>query len=236
MWDQWDLLAGAAGKNDWLDMRTYLDRPFVHEHFGVVVMNDRGQPLKKVTSLDREIVPQFSKIIKMAMFLAEHLPHGDVLPHNLVYDETSKVLTLIDLDEGVMASDELEDDHILQRKNVYGDDADDWYNALSYPNPLRKKAKLYTKCQLVASCLYVVRKVDDSNQLQETDTLLDLANEATKLGNKLCELDKKEKLMAEGDEELTHLVDSVYDKMSEIVQPAEGARVVWQERGNGMDS
>jgi RIO-like serine/threonine protein kinase len=60
--------------------------------------------LAKTSIHRKDILPEFKKIIGIAIFLSAHLPHGDVLPHNIVYrtDGNGNVqLTLIDVDEGV---------------------------------------------------------------------------------------------------------------------------------------
>ena len=130
MGDVWDILEGYR-EHSFLD--TYIDGPFVTKNFGVILMKDRGRQLKQVASLDAAILDHFSNIMKMAMFLAENFPHGDVLPHNLVFDKATQVLTLIDIDEGVEKGKRGSEDHLLQRKNEYNDDGDDWYIAISYP-------------------------------------------------------------------------------------------------------
>ena len=83
----------------------------------------------------KNIVREFQKVMETAIFLSTCLPHGDVLPHNLVYDETRGEMTLIDIDEGVRKPETTGGkDHLLQRKNGYNNDNNDWYIALTYPN------------------------------------------------------------------------------------------------------
>ena len=77
-----------------------LERPYVSQSFVLVVRRDWCCQLKDAPN-DEEICQEFLQAIKTAMFLCEHLPHGDILPHNLVYDADAKTLTLIDIDEGV---------------------------------------------------------------------------------------------------------------------------------------
>jgi hypothetical protein len=85
---------------------TYPLKPYGNADLGVILMRDRGRPLTDISVFKTNILSEFKKIIRTATFLSKHLPHGDVLPHNLVYDEANGHLTLIDLDEGV-ASGEL---------------------------------------------------------------------------------------------------------------------------------
>ena len=67
-------------------------------------MKDRGRPLKSVPCFDlTTALSGFSKILLVAMFLCSCLPHGDVLPHNIVYDEENKELVLIDIDDNKCA-------------------------------------------------------------------------------------------------------------------------------------
>jgi hypothetical protein len=94
---------------------TYVNGPFVDGKFGLVLMNDRGCQLKDVADFGTTIFSQFSKIMSTAMFLCECLPHGDVLPHNIVFDERKEELTLVDIDEGVSKPQDGVD-CILQRK------------------------------------------------------------------------------------------------------------------------
>ena len=215
MGDVWDILEGHR-EYGFLD--TYICGPFVTKDFGVILMKDRGRQLKQVASLDAAILDHFSNIMKMAMFLAEHFPHGDVLPHNLVFDEATQVLTLIDIDEGVKSGKRGSEDHLLQRKNEYNNDGDDWYIAMSYPNALRTAAYLYTKCQLTATFLYLVGRVENLSS-QSLEMLDALADETKKLGDELCTLDKDDKkINHKNKDNLTAMVNKVYGMVVKIVK------------------
>jgi hypothetical protein len=105
----------------------------------IVVMRDRGR------QLDAEVISRiaksnrffqvFQKIADTAIFLAQYLPKGDVLPHHLVYDTETGEVTLIDIDEGISINS-----FLPERTNQYNGDVDgfDCYRPLSYPNPLRE--------------------------------------------------------------------------------------------------
>jgi len=186
MCDVWDLLTGDGDAHGFSG--TYLGcHPFVAHNFGLVVMADRGRQIKQIECFEMAtLAKQFSRVIDAALFLAEHLPHGDVLPHNIVYDEKESMMTLIDIDEGVRKDSGL--DHILQRKNMYHGDSDDWYIALSYPNPLRERAILYTQSQLIATFLFLIGKVESPTK-QTTELHSSVIDQAKKLGEKLYTLD-----------------------------------------------
>eukprot|EP00797_Seminavis_robusta_P004100 Sro1265_g257500.1 n/a (215) ;mRNA; r:26765-27409 len=186
--DAWDLLV-----NDFQD--TYIDRPFVDEAFGMVLMNDRGLLLRDVESFEKSILSEFAKVRATAMFLSEHLPHGDVLPHNLGFDKLSGKMTLIDVDEGVSKA-EKGTDHILKRKNAYFNEDQDWFIALSYPNPLRQEgAALYTQTQLLACFLFLARRVENLSQefLKDLGTVRE---KAEAVGKELAELDRADALVS----------------------------------------
>ena len=127
------------------------------------------------------------------MFLSQHLPHGDVLPHNLVVDPTSGKMTLIDIDEGV--AKRVGEDRIVQRENSYFHDDQNWFVALSYPNPLRRDASLYTKTQLLASFLMLTTRM--TVPAQYAPKIDSLVAKAKHLGEKLCYLDKQDHLVIE---------------------------------------
>jgi hypothetical protein len=188
MLDVWD-----AVTRDKSIAETYLLPPFVTMRQGLVVMHDRGSPLEGAlsSSTGSHIFVEFKKVMNTAMFLSENLPHGDVLPHNLVYDIGKKSLSLIDVDEGVLK--DLGDDHLPLRNNVYsGDDKQDWYLALSYPNIVRTHAKLYTQSQLIASFLFVLTKLNGLSD-EVTEAFERLQKSATALGMYFLTLDKKNK-------------------------------------------
>ena len=217
MHDVWDLLTGNGDAHgfSW----TYLGcPPFDARNFGLVVMVDRGLQIKQIACFEMAtLAMQFSRVIDAALFLAEHLPHGDVLPHNIVYDEKKSVMTLIDIDEGVRKDSGLHHvDHILRRKNMYRGDSDDWYIALLYPNPLRELAVLYTQSQLIASFLFLMGKVESPTK-QTTELHLSVFVKAKKLGERLYTLDSSggEGSVIDQDEvaEYELLVKDAYDCM-----------------------
>lgn len=207
MWDVWNLLVTEDRANDDHQVavdsisRTYPLRPYTTENVGVILMRDRGCPLKHVSSFPdpKSIVTEFRKVMKTASFLSACLPHGDVLPHNLVYDQASGEMTLIDVDEGVRKPQiSNAADHILQRKNAYSNDSNDWYIALLYPNVFRQYAESYTKLQLIASFLYLITRIDKltSTSLKHYELIHD---KAESLGVDLCLLDKEDSTLDDTD-------------------------------------
>jgi hypothetical protein len=221
--DVWDILIGLE---DLEIKKTYLDRPFVSDDFGVILMEDRGRNLRdcKIDFGDHgeALFSQFSKIMTRAMLLCEHLPHGDVLPHNIVCDQ-AKELTLIDIDEGVAkpsTTQKKSNDVILKRKNDYGEDGLNWFIALRYPNPLRTKSKLYTQAQLIATFLSLMGQVGNPSQ-QTVDAYNELHDEAEKLGGFLWNIGKKPKeakIKSSDMESMTQLVAASYSKLDKIVR------------------
>lgn len=91
----------------------------------------------------------FASFGKKTMELSDIVMHGDALPHNMLYDEDSKEISLIDFDEATV--------HGNAHKRVIDRDEQVPY-PLRYPNFLRswKNRKLYTAVQLAASFLLIV--------------------------------------------------------------------------------
>ncbi|KAG7366435.1 hypothetical protein IV203_029105 [Nitzschia inconspicua] len=226
MWDVWDLLVTEDRANDDHQVavdsisRTYPLRPYTTENIGVILMRDRGCPLKLVSSFPdpKSIVTEFRKVMKTASFLSTCLPHGDVLPHNLVYDQASGEMTLIDVDEGVRKPQiSSAADHILRRKNAYSNDSNDWYIALLYPNVFREYAESYTKLQLIASFLYLITRIDKltSTSLKHYELIHD---KAESLGVDLCLLDKEDSMLDRTNTtRYIASVDDLYKDMEKLV-------------------
>ena len=138
-----------------------------------------------------------------------------LLPHNLVYDDKKEEISLIDIDEGVWTRGSLP-----TRKNEYNNGDDDWYKALRYPNFFVEDAKRYTKVQLLASFLYIITEAPnkdiDSGVLQECAKLKE---EAKRLGESLCNLDKTDKLakIPERLKKFNAWVDELESMMNDIL-------------------
>ena len=219
MHDVWDLLTESQDTSVAIS-DLYIDKPFVTETFGLVLMRDKGSRIREVAlDFNRKILKEFSKIRKTAIALNKILPHGDILPHNLVFDMTTQEMTLIDMDEGVERTD-TDTTHILKRKNTYLETDYDWFIAISYPNPLRNNAALYTKAQLLASFLFLMRRINNvpPQFLAEFEALVEKAG---KLGAELCAVDKKdrevgdlfgrtvEKSLTEADDAVTKMIAGI---------------------------
>lgn len=220
--DVWDVLVETedrANDDDHQVARrsissTYPLRPYTSENIGVVLMHDRGCPLKSITKVPVSIIAEFQNVMKMALFLSTCLPHGDALPHNLVVDPVSNEMTLIDVDEGVRKA-KGRMDHILQRKNVYNNDSNDWYIALMYPNTLRRYGESYTKCQLIASFLYLMTIIDNltSTALKQFGIL---HGNAEVLGGRLFHVDIEGEETSDASEYVSS-VNGLYEDMERLV-------------------
>ena len=127
---------------------TYPIKPYSDQTIGVLLMNDCYNKLD-------HFLPIFFLDFNTdnAIVLSSKFPHGDVLPHNIVWNKEKK-LTLIDIDGGVAPSQMM-----LERKINYTEEKKNgWYAALSYPNGARKKPEAYTKIQLMALLEYLSQK------------------------------------------------------------------------------
>ena len=188
MFDAWAVLLQSDSISG-----TYPVKPFSGANFGVALMKDRGVPVATVIEsfAASALLPQFKKIVQTATFLSQHLPHGDVLPHNLVYDDEKEEISLIDIDEGVFNRTSLP-----SRKNEYTEGEDDWYQALRHPNFFVEDANRCTKVQLLASFLYILMWAPNTEDLgsKMLQACNDLKEEAKRFGESMCCLDKTGKL------------------------------------------
>lgn len=172
-------------------LEMYPSRPFTTQIWGMVLMYDRGTRLAD-TDLSSDSVnkqkclSQFKAIYDVANSLSEILPHTDALPHNIVVNQEFD-MTLIDVDEGVKT--EKSGGHgIPCRKNDYGKDSDqDWFLAISYPNPLHQCESLYTRAQLLLSFLVLISKLTVPPQLKPEVSII--LNSAKELGVALKSFD-----------------------------------------------
>lgn len=146
----------------------------------VVVSKSRGRDIRTIldASALKATLPNTVDGLCMALqpaatsaiFIAANgFPHGDVLPHNLVFDGSE--FHLIDVDEVT----EEQENPIPRRGVTYHDEDFKWLTALEYPNLLREKAVLYTRVQLVSSLL----SLSNALSLWE-DACLDDAKELAK--------------------------------------------------------
>ena len=144
----------------------YAVTPYGSDTVGVFLMNDCGTNINEETFVNTSFVTfcgLFSNLWRKTTSLCDKFFHGDVLPHNMVYNEATQELVLIDLDEGTKKANApkriIEDDGVL-------------YAYLRYPNCLRgwEQALLYTQIQLVASFLLLTTLpclVESMNQEHE---------------------------------------------------------------------
>ena len=117
-----------------------------------------------------QLCRSFYKLWGDTIALAEDLFHGDALPHNVVYNEVSNDLVLIDLDESTVKTNAP-----MRSDSIEGSKEDFVY--LRYPNYFRawRHRVLYTQTQLVASFLLLVSYLnDESLQENQKDPVKDL--------------------------------------------------------------
>ena len=223
-WDVWDVLTSQESHEASEVLRrsitgTYLLPPYITSKVGVVLMRDRGKPLTTVGKFGPEIFSEFKKIMVVAMVLVDILPHGDALPHNIVYDETSNELTLIDVDEGVRKKKCAQvdpRDRLCHRQNSYREDGEDWCRALSYPNVLLDNATAYTQSQLVASFTYFMRHKIDIAPTRLRASFYGLLVKTKEVGEDIRNLDNN-KVGGNASEELIARVGEIYVAMSQMV-------------------
>jgi hypothetical protein len=101
--------------------------------------------------------------------------HGDVLQHNIMYNESSQSLHLVDFDEGTKIGKK------VPRRSLNFTSDHLWFEALQYPNALRQSAESYTRVQFTASVLQMLVLHDSAGH----ESLAELIEMAEKLGNLL---------------------------------------------------
>jgi len=153
--------------------KTYIAPPFGCEIFTLCIMADRGARFdyKKV---DRNKLHELLRDLKVkTMGMAKLVFHGDALVHNFVYNESSDSLHLIDFDEGT-----LETNKVPRRSLNFTSDYP-WYEALLYPNALRRVGESYTRVQFAASVLLFVmgHQGDQGDGDQKLEKLQEKAEE-----------------------------------------------------------
>jgi RIO-like serine/threonine protein kinase len=130
------------------ELRIYLLAPFTSNDMGVVLMHNCGCPLQDVGKFQdpKSIVQEFEKVIQTASFLVDNgLPHGDVLPHNLVYNKETCAMSLIDIDEGVGQDDRNTlVDHNITYIGLYAVAADCYISLFGYKNG--KSTQCHPEC------------------------------------------------------------------------------------------
>ncbi len=82
----------------------YYIEPTGTKDCGVFLMNDCGTALHETEQVERmsfiKFCLQFQTFWNETILLSDTIFHGDILPHNFVYNENLGKLILIDLDEG----------------------------------------------------------------------------------------------------------------------------------------
>jgi hypothetical protein len=168
---------GREAFDDFLN--TYIIKPFdKSEEFSLCVMGNRGKPFNPAKVSDGlDLLLQ--NFIDRVKGISAVVSHGDVLLHNVVHDEVSNTLHLIDFDESVRKSTTLAKRSLDTSLNP----SMQWFQALMYPNALRKCGKFYTQVQLLAFVCQVRSNVNQISgmpwePIKELGTLLQRNNSA----------------------------------------------------------
>lgn len=133
---------------------------------GLFLMNDCGTSLRESEKFKKLGFPAFCACFaafwKNTVSLSDGFLHGDALPHNIVYNESTQKLVLIDADEGTVGTN--------AHKRVVEQDDELQYAYLRYPNFLRawKNRRLYTELQLVASFLLLAEMFEQTVEQDKT--------------------------------------------------------------------
>jgi hypothetical protein len=229
MWDAWDQFLAVENRGNNLSqiacdsiLRTYPFWPYTRDNIGVAVMHDRGYPIMSVLIFDKASIALtgFQAVMKTAIFLSTCLPHGDVLPHNIVVDDNSNDMALIDLDEGVIATTASGKVELPKQKNAYNNDNNDWYLALNYPNVFCGDAVGYTKVELIASFVYLM--TEKVNMAKVSGRLIssfkDICERAEDLGRKIYDVDKDDTMLdIDIENEYLDVIGALYKDMEHLV-------------------
>ena len=203
---------GNSFTNDFLE--TYVTEPYKSDSFTLCIMADRGVPFQfQVRNFDRSklqnlLRPMKTKILEMATLVF----HGDVLPHNFVYDESTESPHLVDFDEGTRRKGN------VPRRSVDIDLEENWFKVLLYPNALRCAAKSYTKVQFAASVILFFLSCEGESTSFELERLI---QEARGLTAELQKCNPKEDFGKDTEvpESVRALIDQVYNHIDRLLQP-----------------
>ena len=174
-----DTVTWLFGKDEQRYKEMYCVLPFGINDLAVFLMNDCGKSVEENTFAEysfSEFCSIFADFWKQTISLCDIIFHGDVLPHNLVYNKSHQKLVLVDLDEGTVAAD--------APIRIFQDENSERFPYLRYPNYLRARsqAKLYTKIQLLFSFLMLVDpwRQQEKERLDKLDMLANTAHQYLK--------------------------------------------------------
>ena len=159
---------------------TYIVAPYGSSSFCLCVMADRGVPFDPETVVRNELKMLLGDLKVKIMGMAKVIFHGDALLHNIVYNESTKSLHLIDFDEGTRVGKK------VPRRSLNFTSGFPWFEALLYPNALRQAAESYTRVQFTASVLLMLVHHDSGAGNEGNKTLDKLTEVAEKLGKLLA--------------------------------------------------
>jgi hypothetical protein len=154
---------------------SYIVEPYGSSSFCLCVMADRGVPFNP-DAVSRNNLKKLLRALKVkVMEMTNIVFHGDVLQHNIMYNESSQSLHLVDFDEGTKIGKK------VPRRSLNFTSDHLWFEALQYPNALRQSAESYTRVQFTASVLQMLALHDSAGH----ESLAELIEMAEKLGNLL---------------------------------------------------
>lgn len=185
---------------------TYLVSPYGCDTFTLCIMADRGIRFD-TKSVDRNKLHEMLRDLKVQiMGMAKVVFHGDVLYHNLVYNESSGSLHLVDFDESTLLTKK------APRRSFNYASMFPWLDALLYPNALQQEGESYTKVQFAASVILMVM-LHPSKSYERLDNIKKLAEE---LGTLLGNSDRSD-ICWEGKREVPDDVKSLIEQLDRLI-------------------
>jgi hypothetical protein len=151
---------------------TYIVAPYGSNSFCLCVMADRGVPFNPDSVVRNELKGLLGDLKVKIMGMTNVVCHGDALKHNIVYNESSRSLHLVDFDEGTVLLNK------VPRRFLNSTAGHPWFGALLYPNALRQAAESYTRVQFTASVLLMLALHNSAGD----ETLDELYKKAEELG------------------------------------------------------
>jgi hypothetical protein len=140
-------------------------------------MADRGVPFDPSTVVRNKLKRLLGDLKVKIMGMSSVVCHGDTLKHNIVYNESSGSLHLVDFDEGTELGKK------VPRRSLDSTAGHPWFGALLYPNALRQAAESYTRVQFTVSVLLMLVLHNSAGDDETLDKLYKIAKEVGTLLN-----------------------------------------------------
>lgn len=182
------------------------------------LMNDCGAVLhesEKFMKLDfSAFCSHFSIFRKKVISGSGDFLHGDALPHNIVYNENTEKLFLIDLDEGTFG--------VNAHKRIVEHDDEHHYQYLCYPNFLRgwNNRRLYTNLQLTASFLLLAERFENTLDQKHETSMKELREAAGAVNSFLKSKNNDDPIAAYGSavDQGVYMLLELFDRLLEPVE------------------